>query len=231
MSDLQGFGFVLPHWLYWGWLAVMPLVMMYMARREAQRRPQQAIPDEETALDILAEEDPVQQDNGNRVTRVIDWISDKSGVFVAFWTVNAVVIYFYEVVMRYLFNMPTIWVHEASYLLFGMQYLLAGGFAMLYGAHVRVDIIYVKLPPRGRVGMDIFTSIFFFIFALALCATSWHFFTDSYQMGEVTMETWGIQHWPVKMMMFLGSALILMAGVSKLIKDLRLFIKMGEAQS
>ncbi|MHA7810046.1 MAG: TRAP transporter small permease subunit, partial [Marinobacter adhaerens] len=28
MSDLSSFGFVLPHWFYWGWLAVMPLLMM-----------------------------------------------------------------------------------------------------------------------------------------------------------------------------------------------------------
>ncbi len=139
------------------------------------------------------------------------------------------IIYFYEVVMRYLFNMPTIWVHEASYLLFGMQYLMAGAFALLHGAHVRVDIVYVKLPPRGRVGMDIYTSIFFFIFALALVGTSWNFFMDSYSMGETTVETWGIQYWPVKALMLLGSVLILLAGLSKLIKDIRLFQKMGES--
>jgi len=230
MSDLHGFGFVLPHWLYWGWLAVMPLVMMWLIKRKGIEQSAQPTPDEEMALDVIAEEDPVIHDEGNRFTRAIDWISEKSGVFVAFWTVNAVVIYFYEVVMRYLFNMPTIWVHEASYLLFGMQYLLAGAFAMLHGAHVRVDILYVKLPPRGRVGMDIYTSIFFFIFALALMGTSWTFFIDSFQMSETTVETWGIQYWPIKAMMLLGSVLIFLAGVSKLIKDIRLYHKMGVSE-
>ncbi|MCL6414407.1 TRAP transporter small permease subunit [Aestuariirhabdus sp. Z084] len=228
MSDLEGFGFVMPHWLYWGWLAVMPLIMIYLDRRsnatsdevseEAPIEPAQA---EETSI-------IVHEEIATPVTRVIDWISEHSGLFVAFWTVNAVCFYFFEVVMRYLFNMPTIWVHEASFLMLGMQYLLAGSYAMLHGAHVRVDVVYNKLPPRGRVGMDIFTSLFFFIFALALAGTSWTFFIDSFNMSETTVETWGIQYWPVKGMMFLGSSLILLSGISKLIKDILLFVRLGQ---
>jgi len=229
MSQLEGFGFILPHWIYWGWLAFMPLVIMWVMKKKGIAATVPPTPDEELALDILAAEDPVIYDEGNRFTQILDWTSEKSGVFVAFWTVNTVVIYFYEVVMRYLFNMPTIWVHESSYLLFGMQYLLAGAFAMLHGSHVRVDILYVKLPARGRVGMDIFTSTFFFIFALAMAGTSWTFFADSFSMAETTVETWGIQYYPVKGMMFLGSVLLLLSGISKLIKDLRTFKKMGAA--
>jgi len=229
MSDLEGFGFVLPHWLYWGWLAFMPLAMLFLLRRR-ERLDAAPTPDEELALDVLAKEDPVGQAPGNRFTRAIDWLSNASGLFIAFWTINAVCAYFYEVVMRYVFNMPTIWVHESSYLLFGMQYLMAGAFALLHGAHVRVDIVYVKLPERGRVGIDIFTSIFFFIFALALVGTSARFFIDSYNMGERTYETWQIQHWPVKGVMLLGSILILLAGISKLIKDIQLFRRLGTAE-
>jgi TRAP-type mannitol/chloroaromatic compound transport system permease small subunit len=92
---------------------------------------------------------------------------------------------------------------------------------------VRVDVLYNFLPERGRVGMDIFTSMFFFIFALALVWTSWTFFADAYSMNETTVETWGIQYWPVKAMMLLGAVLILLAGISKLIKDIVLFVLMG----
>ena len=78
---------------------------------------------------------------------------------------------------------------------------MTGAFAMLHGAHVRVDILYVKLPLRGRVGMDIFTSVFFFIFVMALMGTSWTFFVSSFEMNEITLETWGIQYWHVKLLM------------------------------
>lgn len=233
MSDLEGFGFVLPHWAYWGWLAVMPLIMMALDRRKQRKDGFKELDSHPVMGELQADEDPViHSDAGvNAFTRTIDWISENSGVFVAFWTVNAVCFYFFEVVMRYIFNMPTIWVHEASYLLLGMQYLLAGAFAMLHGAHVRVDVLYNLLPERGRVGMDIFTSMFFFIFALALVITSWTFFINSYSMNETTVETWGIQHWPVKAMMMLGAILILLAGISKLIRDIALFIRMGQERA
>ena len=226
MSDLEGFGFVMPHWLYWGWLAVMPLLMMWLDKRQGRAATVEAI---DASDQLLADEDPIIHHHfkGNRFTRGIDWLCEHSGVFVAFWTVNAVVFYFFEVVMRYIFNMPTLWVHEGSYLLLGMQYVLAGAYALLHGAHVRVDIIYNKLPERGRVGMDIFTSMFFFIFAIALIGTSWTYFRDAYAMGEVSVETWAIQYWPVKGVLFFGSILILLAGISKLIKDVLLFIRLG----
>ncbi|MEX2473778.1 TRAP transporter small permease subunit [Marinobacter sp.] len=235
MSDLSAFGFVLPHWFYWGWLAVMPLIMMALDRWSAKRG-QQAIDRNAEANAKLQQIEAEMKGTigytyeGNWFTKSVDWISDKSGVFIAFWTVNAVVFYFFEVVMRYIFNQPTIWVHEASFLLFGMQYLLAGAFALLHGAHVRVDVVYNFLPPRGRVGMDIFTSMFFFMFAFALIITSWTFFQNSYSMNERTVETWGIQYWPVKAMMLLGSVLLLLAGLSKLIKDIATFVHLGREQ-
>lgn len=235
MSDLEGFGFVMPHWFYWGWLAVMPLIMIALDRRSSKRQEVKTQASHPVMGDgeLRAKEDPVIENRVevNGVTRTIDWISEKSGLFVAFWTVNAVVFYFFEVVMRYLFNMPTIWVHEGSYLLLGMQYLLAGSFALLHGAHVRVDVMYNLLPIRGRLGMDIFTSMFFFIFALALTLTSWTYFKNAYAMGETTMETWGIQHWPAKGAMLLGAVLILLAGISKLMKDITLFIRLGREGS
>lgn len=231
MDGMEAFGFVMPHWAYWGWLAIMPLIMMGLDKLFSKGEPEEDnIPAD--IKELLEGEDPNAKYGslGNGFTRVFDWISEHTGIFVAFWTVNAVCFYFFEVVMRYVFNEPTIWVHESSYLLLGMQYLLAGSFALLHGAHVRVDVIYNFLPPRGRVGMDIFTSMFFFIFALTLVTTSFRFFTDSYQMEEITVEAWGIQYWPVKGMMLLGSVLLLMAGISKLIKDIQLFIRMGRGE-
>ena len=207
--------FVMPHWLYWVWLIVMPPLFMLVTRRRGGES-----------------EGPQEEDGGapgNRLTRVLDWLSEQSGVFVALWTVNAVCAYFFEVVSRYIFNAPTIWVHQASYLMFGMQYLLAGAFALLHGDHVRVDVLYIKLPKRGQAGTDVFTSIFFFICALALLGSSWRFFMDAVGMFEVTEETWRVQLYPVKGAMVLGAVLLVLAGLSKLLKDLQLFRRVEEA--
>ena len=223
----QTTNFVLPHWIYWGWLAIMPVVFMWFTRGTKPS----GTPDEETAAKVLAEEDPALHAPGNMFTRALDWLTENSGLFVSLWTVNAVCVYFYEVVSRYIFDAPTIWAHQASYLMFGMQYLLAGGFALLHGDHVRVDVVYIKLPKRGQIGMDIFTSIFFFIFSVALAGSCWRFFFDSLDMREVTEETWQVQFYPVKAMMVLGAILLTLAGVSKLIKDIQLFVRSAGGQS
>ncbi|WP_299373466.1 TRAP transporter small permease subunit [uncultured Kiloniella sp.] len=226
MTDGPDFGFVLPHWLYWTWLAVMPLVLIYWANVQEKHKGK---PRQDTdGVSLPQDEAGVIQYKENAFTRTIDKISVASGYLCAFWTVNAVIAYFYEVIMRYLFNMPTIWVHEASFLLFGMQYLISGAFTLKEEGHVRVDVLYIKLPLRGRVGMDIFTSVFFFVFILALVGTSATFFEQSYQMNETTVETWAIQYWPVKAMMLLGGVLILFAGIAKLTKDIMTFRSLGQ---
>lgn len=203
--DPQSIGFVLPHWFYWGWLAVMPLIILYFGKK------QDALPDVTHSPDA------------GKFERTLDWISDRSGLFVSLWSINAVVAYTYEVVARYLFNMPTIWVHESSFLLFGMQYMMIGAYGLLHGSHVRVDVLYTKMSKRKQAATDVITSVFFFIFVLAMLFTSLNFAIESTGMDERSVETWQIQFWPVKWLMFVGTVLIVLAGISRLIKDVRNF--------
>ena len=76
-----------------------------------------------------------------RVTDVIEWVNVKIGEYVAYWAVIAVFAYYYEVIARFVFNSPTNWVHESMFLMFGMQYMLAGAYAYREDQHVRVDVV------------------------------------------------------------------------------------------
>jgi TRAP-type mannitol/chloroaromatic compound transport system permease small subunit len=222
-AETIDFGFVLPHWFYWGWLALMPIAMIvicyYLERKQFEK--DGTLPN--------STEHIVAEVSSNKIIRIFDWISEHSGQFVAFWTITAVVFYAFEVIARYIFNKPTIWVHESSFLLFGMQYLLAGAYAYLHGSHVAVDIIYNKFPKRGQHGLDIFTSVFSFVFFLVLMGTSYGFMMDSIGMRERTMETWQIQYYPVKAMMLVGGVLITLAAISKLYKDIKRFNQLGRS--
>ncbi|MFQ5803500.1 MAG: TRAP transporter small permease subunit, partial [Candidatus Methylomirabilales bacterium] len=120
---------------------------------------------------------------------------------------------------RYVFNSPTNWAHEGMFLMFGMQYLISGGYAYSEDAHVRVDVLYVHLPKRGKAVVDIITSVFFFLFAGTLLWTGWTFMMDAINIGEVSFTEWAIQYWPVKSTMAIGALLILLQGLAKLIKD------------
>ena len=79
----------------------------------------------ELALEAVeAEEGP--KSDADHVENWIDRLSLVCGEFVAYWAVIAVFVYYFEVISRYVFGTPTNWAHESMYLMFGMQYLIAG---------------------------------------------------------------------------------------------------------
>jgi TRAP-type mannitol/chloroaromatic compound transport system permease small subunit len=162
--------------------------------------------------------------------RVVSRINGVVGEWVAYWSVLAVIVYYYEVIARYVFNSPTNWAHESMFLMFGMQYLLAGGFVLREGAHVRVDVIYMHLSNRAKALVDVLTSVFFFIFMVTLIFTGWTFFADSFEVSEVSFTEWAIQYWPIKFALPLGGLLLLLQGISVLVKDIAVLINPAIAE-
>jgi len=156
------------------------------------------------------------------LSRAIDRVNLWVGQFVASWTVIAVFVYYYEVVARFLFNSPTNWAHESMFLMFGMQYLLCGAYALRTESHVRVDVFYVKMPPRVRAAADVLTSFFFFAFSVTLLATGWRFAADAMAVGETSFSEWGIQYWIVKLSIPVGAVLLLLQGLAHLLRDVDL---------
>jgi TRAP-type mannitol/chloroaromatic compound transport system permease small subunit len=155
----------------------------------------------------------------------IDAISEKAGEYVAYWAVVAVFAYYYEVLARFVFNSPTNWVHESMFLMFGMQYMISGAYAYREDQHVRVDVFYSKFSTRGKAIADIVSSLFFFIFTITLLWTGWRFAADAVGNHESSFTEWGIQYWPVKLTLPIGAALIILQGVSKLIKDIAILTR------
>jgi TRAP-type mannitol/chloroaromatic compound transport system permease small subunit len=150
----------------------------------------------------------------------IDKINGYVGEYVSFWSIIAVFVYYYEVLARYLFNSPTNWAHESMFLMFGMQYVMAAGFTHREHAHVHVDVLYQYFPLRIKAAINVFTSIFFFIFCIVLFWTGWVFAADSVGVWEVSFTEWAIQYWPVKLTLSAGALLLMLDGITKLIKDL-----------
>ena len=188
-------------------LALLPFLV---GRANAALPEREEMSDAERALQAAeADEKPVR--DSDYAENWIDRLSLFCGEFVAYWAVIAVFVYYYEVIARYVFGSPTNWAHEAMYLMFGMQYLIAGAYAMLTESHVRVDVFYAPLPRRRKAWVDLLTSIFFFIFAGTLLATSWIFAMDAiavpsgnslvsdWARGEITLGQmvgdFGLEQW------------------------------------
>jgi TRAP-type mannitol/chloroaromatic compound transport system permease small subunit len=163
----------------------------------------------------------------SRVTDAIEWVNVRAGEYVAWWSLMAVFVYYYEVIARFVFNSPTNWVHESMFLMFGMQYMLSGAYAYREDQHVRVDVVYAKFSPRGKAIADIITSVFFFIFIGTMLVTGYRFAADAVNVGEHSFTEWGIQYWPIKLTLPIGAALLLLQGISKLIKDILFITRRG----
>jgi len=207
---------------------LMPSLVRKQRDREAAR--DQPIPVIPPGIAAVAEpvlaEDPTLHFH-SRITDRIEWINVKAGEYVAWWSLIAVFFYYYEVVARFVFNSPTNWVHESMFLMFGMQYMLSGAYAYREDQHVRVDVIYAKFSPRGKAIADIITSVFFFIFIITMLVTGYRFAADAVNAGEHSFTEWGIQYWVVKLAIPVGAALLLLQGVSKLIKDILFVARRG----
>ena len=213
-------------------LLVDALLLPGLVRRQREREIAQGEPSPVASsgpaivVEPVVAEDPTLHFH-SRVTDAIEAVNVKAGEFVAWWSLISVFVYYYEVIARFVFNSPTNWVHESMFLMFGMQYMLSGAYAYREDQHVRVDVIYARFSPRGKAIADIVTSVFFFIFVGTMLVTGYRFAADAINVGEHSFTEWGIQYWPVKLAIPIGAALLLLQGVSKLIKDILFVTRRG----
>jgi TRAP-type mannitol/chloroaromatic compound transport system permease small subunit len=205
--------------------ALLPSAVRRVAAREAASgAPPSSVVEAPPVAEAGTGEDPTMKLH-SPLTDAIEAISRRVGEYVAYWGILAVFAYYYEVVARYVFNSPTNWVHESMFLMFGMQYMLAGAYAYREDAHVRVDVIYAKFSARGKAIADIVTSVFFFIFTVTMLWTGARFALDAIEVGEHSFTEWGVQYWPVKLSIPVGAALIVLQGLARLIKDVLLLTR------
>lgn len=142
------------------------------------------------------------------------WVGRVVGASVI--VVSAMVIY--EVGLRLLFGRSTTWSNEAMIYLSAMTYLLAGGYALMHHAHVRIDIIYATLSPRVQVWLDVITFVFFLIYTGTLIYIGGLMAWDSLLQHETTGSPWDPPIWPVKFTIMFAGILLLLQGVANLMR-------------
>lgn len=104
----------------------------------------------------------------------------------------------YEVVARYAFDAPTVWAMEASTLVFGPHFMLAGPYLLHIRGHVAVDIFSDKAEGSTRRALDVFTFLVVAVFAGVFAVVSWPLATNSYALGETSFSAWNPPIWWLK---------------------------------
>lgn len=247
-GEVIRYGFVLPHWFYWGIMFVFPSVFLFFAHRRAAADAALKARDQVILTeDIEADAQKVLwAPPGNRLTKAIDATCMGIGQFASLWIIIGIFYYLFEVLGRYFFNSPTNWVHEASFLMFGVMYTLGGAALYMLDGHVRVDVFYAKWSRRARAGADMVTANIAYIFILGMLFSGWTFLSvglDQNQMPswlawmaqgynfDLSQSEWQIAHWPVKAMIPFGAFLVALEGISRFVKDFQTFKHFSEVDN
>ena len=125
-----------------------------------------------------------------------------------------------RITMRYIFNAPTDWAFDFSYILYGGLFYMAGAYALSRGSHVRADMFSRTWPPRVQATVEIVLYIlFFFPGIIAMVIAGWHYAHDSFRILEKSINSpIGVPIWQIKLMIPFGAALIALQGVAEVMR-------------
>lgn len=152
--------------------------------------------------------------------RGIDAFSDRTGRLVSLTQIFLMAIIAYEVCSRYFFGAPTIWVFETSAMSNGASFMLACGYALYKGAHVRTDILWNNFSERKKGAIDLFSYlVLFFPTMIFLTWIGLDGALHSYNTGERSQESiFRVIMWPFRGAIPLAALLFMVQGVSESLK-------------
>lgn len=153
------------------------------------------------------------------ISRFIDNINKRVGRAVTWLILLAVLVSAINATVRKLFHMSSNAWLELQWYLFGAVFLLAAGYTLLKNEHVRVDVLATRFSRRTQLWIEIFGVIFFLLpVSLLIMWLSWPFFMDSFVNLEHSSNSGGLIRWPAKLIIPIGFALLVLAGISHMIK-------------
>jgi len=153
------------------------------------------------------------------LSRAIDALSERIGRVIYWFVLVVVLISAANATIRKIFNYSSNAYLEIQWYLFSVIFLFGAGYVLLHNAHVRIDIVSGRLSARAQNWIDVLgLLLFLFPMAFTIMWLSWPLFMDSYTRNEVSTNAGGLIIWPARLMVPIGFFLLIMQGVSELIK-------------
>ena len=157
-----------------------------------------------------------------RIARALDPIAIWSGRLAAWLVVPMVLGLSYEVVARYVFNAPTLWAYDMTFMLYGSFFMLGAAYTLQRKGHIRTDSLYGNWSARTQGWIDVACYLLMFIpFVMVFLYTGWGYFWKAFSTGERFVSSpWMPITWPFKLVMPLTGLLLLIQGISEFLKSL-----------
>ena len=153
------------------------------------------------------------------VSRAIDKLNDTVAAAVAWALLLAVIICAGNALIRYTFNNSSNAWLEIQWYLFAAVFMLASPHTLRRDEHVRIDVVTGRFPKRTQVWLDLFGYLFFLMpVCLVILYYGIPFGMLSVQSAEMSSNAGGLIVWPAKILVPVGFALMILQGVSEIIK-------------
>jgi len=156
-----------------------------------------------------------------RFLYTIDGISTWTGKTAAWLIIGLMTLVCVEVFKRYIINMPTAWIFDASNMMYGTLFMLCGAYTLAQNGHVRGDFLYSSMRPRTQASLDLVLYIVFFLPGIAaLVYAGWDYASDSWRINEhsnVTADGPPVYHF--KFMIPLAGVLLLLQGIAEITRS------------
>lgn len=153
------------------------------------------------------------------LTRAIDAATIWTGKRLAWLILAAVVVSALNASVRKIFDTSSNSWLELQWVLFSVVFLLCSPWTLLANEHIRIDIVNNMLPKRLRDSIDVIGHAFFLLpLTIIMIITGIPFFLRSIEVNEQSGNAGGLPQWPSKALVMIGFAMLLVQGVSELIK-------------
>ncbi len=176
-----------------------------------------------------------------RVTRVIDAISYWVGLVAVWLVLISALVSAFNAIFRYSVSamislersigggvfggMVWIYTHysnvlsESVWYMFGGMVMLGGAWTLKMNEHVRVDLLYGSVSERARTWIDLLGGLFFLMpLCILLIYFTWPWFVQAWVQNVTSNAAGGLPRWPVRLMLPLGFATLMLQGIAEIIK-------------
>ena len=150
---------------------------------------------------------------------LIDALNKRLGKVADWMILIACMISAGNAMIRYAFDISSNAWLEIQWYLFSAVFLFCAGYTLLHNQHIRIDVVTGRLSRRAQAWIDILGTLLFLMpMALTILWLSWPVFVDAYQRHEVSTNAGGLIIWPARLMVPIGFLLLVLQGISELIK-------------
>ena len=154
-----------------------------------------------------------------KFSALVDWFSERMGHIASLTVLLAAGISAANAFVRYGFDYSSNSFIEIQWYLFAYMVMIGAPIVLKLNEHVRVDLIYGKLKGNWPVYIDLFGLFVFLLPVITmLMYLSWPYFLNTLTSGEMSQNAGGLIRWPAVMALPLGFAMMLLQGVSEIIK-------------